>query len=58
MLKNFAITGIAGYVAPRNLKAIKDTKKKSFWLVGILKNQYQGIVIHSWRKVFEIFKIF
>jgi UDP-N-acetyl-2-amino-2-deoxyglucuronate dehydrogenase len=24
-MKNFAITGIAGYIAPRHLKAIKDT---------------------------------
>ena len=25
MVKNFAITGVAGYVAPRHLKAIKET---------------------------------
>jgi UDP-N-acetyl-2-amino-2-deoxyglucuronate dehydrogenase len=25
MSKNFAITGVAGYIAPRHLKAIKDT---------------------------------
>ncbi|MEJ2617890.1 MAG: Gfo/Idh/MocA family oxidoreductase, partial [Ignavibacteriaceae bacterium] len=25
---NFAITGVAGYVAPRHLKAIKDTNNK------------------------------
>ena len=24
-MKNFAITGVAGYIAPRHLKAIKDT---------------------------------
>ena len=24
-MKNFAITGVAGYVAPRHLKAIKET---------------------------------
>ena len=24
-MKNFAITGIAGYIAPRHLKAIKET---------------------------------
>jgi UDP-N-acetyl-2-amino-2-deoxyglucuronate dehydrogenase len=24
-MKNFALTGIAGYIAPRHLKAIKDT---------------------------------
>ena len=28
MSKNFAITGVAGYVAPRHLKAIKDTGNK------------------------------
>jgi len=25
MALNFAITGVAGYIAPRHLKAIKDT---------------------------------
>ncbi len=25
-MKNFAITGVAGYIAPRHLQAIKDTK--------------------------------
>src|ERR1041384_1137727 len=25
MIKNFAITGVAGYIAPRHLKAITDT---------------------------------
>ncbi len=24
-MKNFAITGVAGYIAPRHLQAIKDT---------------------------------
>ena len=28
MSKNFAITGVGGYVAPRHLKAIKDTGNK------------------------------
>lgn len=28
MSKNFAITGVAGYIAPRHLKAIKDTGNK------------------------------
>ena len=27
-MKNFAITGVAGYIAPRHLKAIKDTGNK------------------------------
>ncbi len=27
-MKNFAITGVAGYVAPRHLQAIKDTGNK------------------------------
>ena len=27
-MKNFAITGVAGYIAPRHLKAIKDTNNK------------------------------
>ena len=24
-MKNFALTGVAGYIAPRHLQAIKDT---------------------------------
>ena len=24
-MKNFALTGVAGYIAPRHLKAVKDT---------------------------------
>ena len=28
-MKNFAIIGVAGYIAPRHLKAIKDTKNNS-----------------------------
>ncbi len=28
MVKNFALTGVAGYIAPRHLKAIKDTGNK------------------------------
>ena len=27
-MKNFAITGVAGYIAPRHLKAIKDTNNR------------------------------
>ena len=28
MPKNFAITGVGGYVAPRHLKAIRDTNNR------------------------------
>ncbi len=27
-MKNFALTGLAGYIAPRHLKAIKDTDNR------------------------------
>jgi UDP-N-acetyl-2-amino-2-deoxyglucuronate dehydrogenase len=27
-MRNFAITGVAGYIAPRHLKAIKDTDNR------------------------------
>jgi UDP-N-acetyl-2-amino-2-deoxyglucuronate dehydrogenase len=33
-LKNFAITGAAGYVAPRHLKAIRDTGNHLVVAVG------------------------
>src|SRR5687768_4116408 len=28
MMKNFALIGVAGYIAPRHLQAIRDTKNK------------------------------
>lgn len=41
-MKNFAITGVAGYIAPRHLKAIKDTGNK---LVAALdKNDSVGVL--------------
>jgi UDP-N-acetyl-2-amino-2-deoxyglucuronate dehydrogenase len=45
-MKNFAITGVAGYIAPRHLKAIKDTKSElvaavdAHDSVGILDNYF------------------
>jgi len=49
MSKNFAITGVAGYVAPRHLKAIKDTGNKLIAAVdphdsvGILDRYFSGV---------------
>ncbi len=45
-MKNFAITGVAGYIAPRHLKAIKDTKSNlvaaldPFDSVGLLDSYF------------------
>ncbi|MBN1213097.1 MAG: Gfo/Idh/MocA family oxidoreductase [candidate division Zixibacteria bacterium] len=49
MSKNFAITGVAGYVAPRHLKAIKDTGNQLIAAVdphdsvGILDRYFSGV---------------
>jgi len=48
-MKNFAITGVAGYIAPRHLQAIKDTGNKlvaacdSHDSVGILDRYFQEV---------------
>jgi len=48
-MKNFAITGVAGYIAPRHLQAIKDTGNKlvpacdSHDSVGILDRYFQDV---------------
>ena len=36
MTRNFAITGVAGFVAPRHLNAIRDTGLKELGLVAHL----------------------
>lgn len=48
-MKNFAITGVAGYIAPRHLKAIKDTGNRLIAAVdphdsvGILDRYFQNV---------------
>jgi UDP-N-acetyl-2-amino-2-deoxyglucuronate dehydrogenase len=48
-MKNFAITGVAGYIAPRHLQAIKDTKNQLVAAVdpndsvGILDKYYPDV---------------
>jgi UDP-N-acetyl-2-amino-2-deoxyglucuronate dehydrogenase len=48
-MKNFAITGVAGYIAPRHLQAIKDTGNHlvaacdSHDSVGILDRYFQDV---------------
>jgi len=48
-MKNFAITGVAGYIAPRHLQAIKDTGNNfvaacdSLDSVGILERYFQEV---------------
>jgi UDP-N-acetyl-2-amino-2-deoxyglucuronate dehydrogenase len=47
--KNFAITGVAGYIAPRHLKAIKETGNRLVAAVdphdsvGILDSHFEGV---------------
>jgi len=58
MSKNFAITGVGGYVAPRHLKAIRDTGNQlvaavdPFDSVGVLDQYFFGV---SYFKEFERF---
>ncbi len=46
MMKNFALIGAAGYIAPRHLKAIKDTGIRliaaydKFDSVGVLESYF------------------
>lgn len=48
-MKNFAITGVAGYIAPRHLRAIKDTGNR---LVAALdRNDSVGILDQYWTDV-------
>ncbi|MBO4581669.1 MAG: Gfo/Idh/MocA family oxidoreductase [Bacteroidales bacterium] len=42
MSKNFALIGLGGYIAPRHLKAIKDTGNKV--LVALDKNDSVGVI--------------
>jgi UDP-N-acetyl-2-amino-2-deoxyglucuronate dehydrogenase len=58
MSKNFAITGVAGYIAPRHLKAIKETGNKLVAAVdphdsvGLLDSYFEDV---SFFKEFERF---
>jgi len=55
MSKNFAITGVAGYVAPRHLKAIKETNNKL--IAAVDPNDSVGI-LDSFFKDVRFFKEF
>ncbi|MEM7368466.1 MAG: Gfo/Idh/MocA family oxidoreductase [Bacteroidota bacterium] len=52
-MKNFAITGVAGYIAPRHLKAIKDTNNELIAAmdphdsVGILDRYFSDVSFFS-----------
>ena len=47
-MKNFALVGVAGYIAPRHLRAIKDTGNRlvasliawESWIVSFLKHRF------------------
>ena len=42
-MKNFALIGAAGYIAPRHLRAIKDTGNRlvaALWIVSSLKLRF------------------
>ena len=57
-MKNFAIIGVAGYIAPRHLQAIKDTRNNlvaatdPFDSVGILDRYFENV---NYFKEFERF---
>lgn len=60
-MKNFALTGIAGYIAPRHLKAIKDTGNNLIAAldphdsVGILDRYYSNVNYFSEFERFDRF---
>src|SRR5947209_1443191 len=47
--KNFALAGVAGYVAPRNLKAIKDTRNRL--VAAVDPHDAVGILDRYWFDV-------
>lgn len=59
MKKNFAITGIAGYIAPRHLKAIKETNNTLIAAmdphdsVGILDSYFQEVAFFTEYERFD-----
>jgi len=49
-MKNFALIGIAGYIAPRHMKAIKETGNN---LVAALDKNDSGGIIDNYVPVAE-----
>lgn len=54
-MKNFALIGAAGYIAPRHLKAIKDTDNN---LIVALDTFHSVGIIDTYFTVAEFFKVF
>ena len=58
-MKNFALIGAAGYIAPRHLKAIKDTNNKlvaaydKFDSVGIMDSYFPEAAFFTELELFD-----
>ena len=59
-MKNFAIIGVAGYIAPRHLRAIKDTGNQlvaaydKFDSVGIMDSYFPNCSFFTEMELFKI----
>jgi len=54
MMKNFAITGVAGFVAPRHLSAIRDTGNR---LVAAIDPHDSVGILHRYHWESELRKL-
>ena len=58
-MKNFALIGVGGYIAPRHLKAIKDTENNlvsaydKFDSVGILDSYFPNAAFFTEQELFD-----
>ena len=58
-MKNFALIGVGGYIAPRHLKAIKDTGNNlasaydKFDSVGILDSYFPNAAFFTEQELFD-----
>ena len=63
-VKNFAIIGVAGYIAPRHLRAIKDTGNTlqaaydKFDSVGIMDSYFPDAAFFTEMELFYFFLCF
>ena len=58
-MKNFALIGVAGYIAPRHLRAIKDTGNQlvaaydKFDSVGIMDSYFPNCAFFTEMELFD-----
>ena len=50
-MKNFALIGASGYIAPRHMKAIKDKRTEEF--KAELKEERMKLITDNWETTLE-----